>query len=126
MDSNSQQDVEAESEVNEVADSLQKGQKVLFNDRSIPLEVVDRMEKEITKVYRRRHGQRDYYDIVVLEGNGTVYHLLWQHGSGSNPILRKQSEWTEEETEDGDIEYDYSSRGDRIDSIEIVEEGQAD
>lgn len=126
MDSNSQQDIEAESEVNEVADSLEKGQKVLFNGRSRPLEVADRMKKEITKVYRRRHGQRDYYDIVVLEGNGTVYHLLWQHGSGSNPILRKRSEWTEEETEDGGIEYDYSSRGDRIDSIEIVEEAQAD
>jgi hypothetical protein len=122
MDSNSQQDVEAELGVNEVADSLEKGQKVLFNTRSKPLEVADRMKKEITKVYRRRHDQRDYYDIVVLDGNGTVYHLLWQHGSGSNPILRKRSEWTEKETENGDVEYDYSSQGDRIDDIEIVEE----
>lgn len=122
MDSNSQHNAEAESEVNEVADSLEEGQKVLFNDRSMPLEVVDRMEKPITKTYRKRHGEREYYDIIVLEGNGTVYHLLWQHGSGSNPILRKRSEWTEKETEDGEVEYDYSSQGDRIESIEIVED----
>jgi len=122
MTSNSNPHVEAESEVNEVADSLEKGQEVLFNDRSTPLEVVDRIEERITKTYRRRAGERNHYDIVVLEGNGTVYHLLWQHGSGSNPILRKRSEWTEEETEDGEVEYDYSSRGDRINSIEVVEE----
>jgi hypothetical protein len=126
MDSNSQHDTEAESEVNEVADSLEKGQKALFNDRSRPLKVVDRMKKEITKVYRKRHDERGYYDIVVMEGNGTVYHLVWQHGSGSNPILRKRSEWTETETEEGEVEYDYSSQGDRIDSIEIIEETQAD
>lgn len=122
MSSSSDPHVESESDVNEVADSLEEGQEVLFNDRSKPLEVVDRMEQRITKIHRRRHGQRDHYDIVVLEGNGTVYHLLWQHGSGSNPILRKRSEWTEEETEDGEVEYDYSSRGDRVNDIEVVEE----
>lgn len=122
MSSSSDPHVESESDVNEVADSLEEGQEVLFNDRSMPLEVVDRMEERITKTYRRRAGERDHYDIVVLEGNGTVYHLLWQHGSGSNPILRKRSQWTEEESEDGEVEYDYSSQGDRINSIEIVGE----
>lgn len=122
MDSDSQREADAESDVNEIADSLEEGQKVLFDDRTIPLEVVDRMKKPITKVHRRRHGQRDYYDVVVLEGNGTVYHLLWQHGSGSNPILRKRSQWTETETDSGEIEYDYSSQGDRVMAIEVVDE----
>lgn len=122
MSSSPNPHVEAESDVNEIADSLEEGEKVLFNDRSTPLEVVGRMEERITKTYRRRAGERNHYDIVILEGNGTVYHLLWQHGSGSNPILRMRSQWTEKETEDGDVEYDYSSQGDRIDSIEVVEE----
>lgn len=122
MDSDSRHDAEAESDVNEIADSLETGREVLFDDRTIPLEVVDRMKKPITKVHRRRHGQRDYYDIVVLEGNGTIYHLLWQHGSGSNPILRKRSQWTETETDDGEVEYDYSSQGDRVMTIEAVDE----
>lgn len=114
--------VEAESEVNEIADSLQEGQKILLDDRSIPLKVVDRKKKQITKVHRRHPGERDYFDIIVIEGNGTTYHLLWQHGSGHTPILRTRSQWTETETEDGDIEYDYSSQGDRIETIEIVDD----
>ena len=116
--------VEPESEVNEIADSLQKGQRVLFGDRSVPLEVVRQKKREITEVHRRRHGERSYHDVVILEGNGTTYHLLWQHGSGHNPILRTSSQWTETETEDGDIEYDYHHGGDRITAIEIVDETQ--
>jgi hypothetical protein len=110
---------DAESDVNRVADSLEEGQKVLLNDRSRPLEVVGRREKQITKSYRKRNG-RGYYDIVVLEGNGTVYHLLWQHGSGIEPMLRKQSEWTEVEADNGSTKFDYSSQGDRVSDIEVV------
>lgn len=104
-----------------VADKLAEGDRVLFNDRSNELEVTGRHKKPINKTHRRRGTTRDYYDIVELAGNGTVYHLLWQLGSGAEPILRRQSQWDEIETEGG-VEYDYKHGGDRIVKIAIQRE----
>jgi hypothetical protein len=75
-----------------VADKLSEGDEVLFNDRNRELVVVDRHKKEINKTHRRRGSTRDYYDVVVLKGNRTTYHLLWQLGSGVGPMLRTQSQ----------------------------------
>lgn len=120
MTTHDERTIEAESEVNEKADNLEEGDEVLFGDRKRPLEVVGREEKQITKSHRKRGAVRGHFDIAVLEGNNTTYHLLWQHGTGTEPILRKRSEWTETETEEGETEYDYSAQGTRITSLELV------
>lgn len=110
--------------IQETADSLEEGDRVRFDDRTYPLTVTGRHENPITKAYRRRQGSRDYHDVVELKGNGTIYHLLWHHGTGWEPILRKRSQWTEE-TEDGKTTFNYSASGDRVYSIEILDDGDA-
>ncbi len=112
---------QSDQEINEIADSLEDDDRVLFNDRSNALEVKDRHEKPITKSYRRRSGTRDHYEIVELKGNGTRYHLLWQHGSGLSPMLYKESEW--EEPDDEDSYHEYPRGGERVSRIEVVERG---
>jgi len=104
-----------------VADTLAEGDIVLFNDRSRPLEVTGHHKKPITKTHRRRGSTRDYYDIIELSGNGTNYHYLFRFGSTSGGMLRKESEWTEIETENG-IEYEYVG-GERVTTIDIIERG---
>jgi|GEM_PF-1337796 len=110
--------IEETDEPSRKADELSEGDEVLLNDRSRPIAVTGHHEKPVTKTHRRRSSERDHYDIVELEGNGTEYHLLYRYGSGHGPILRKRSEWTEVE-EDGETKYEYRS-GERIDSIEVV------
>lgn len=105
-----------------VADTLTEGDVVLFNDRSRTLQVTGRHKKPITKTYRRRGSTRDYYDIIELSGNGTNYHYLFRFGSTSGGMLRKESEWTEVETEDG-VEYEYVG-GERVTAINIVKRGE--
>lgn len=101
-------------------DDLEPGEQIIPEGRQRPLTVIARHEKPITEVHRRRHGERDYYDILELEGNGTTYHLLWHHGRDESAILRRRSQWTETQ-EDGKTKVEYSSQGERIYSVEIIE-----
>ena len=99
-------------------DRLEPGDKILVNDRSRPLEVTGRETKKIHKTYRRRSKMRDHYDIVVLEGNGTTYHMLYQYGSGGGPILRSRSQWDVVERR-GEETYNYRA-GTRVEELQVL------
>jgi hypothetical protein len=113
----SEKSVTSDVEVNIKSDSLSAGDEILVNDRKRPLTVTDRHQRDSGRRGIQK-GEREELDIVELSGNGTEYHLLWKHGSGHEPILRRRSQWTV--TDDGNVK--YSAQGDRVHAIEIVSE----
>lgn len=99
---------------------LEEGQEVLFNDRSRPLTVIGKHSRQNTSKTRRRRGEAKYHTVVRLEGNGTEYHLLCTSGSTHGPILYKEGDWDENESDKLGNSPRYSRGGERIESIEVV------
>lgn len=104
----------SEEEIWEVAESIETGDEVLVNDRSRPLEAVDRFTTESRKTYRSDSI------TVVLEGNGTMYHLLWSEDHGVLPMLYKESDWEVTEDAYGEEKYEYPRMGDRVRNLEFA------
>lgn len=98
---------------------LTSGQEVLFNDRSRPLVVVDRHERQQTSSTWRRRGEDKYHTVIELEGNGTEYHLLCTGGSSNGPMLYKKSDWRDEPDKLGNRP-SYPRAGERVEHLHVV------
>jgi hypothetical protein len=98
--------------LNSRANNLAPGDEVFVNELSRPLEVTGRHRQ---RVDMRTRSRDDYHYIVELEGFGTEYHLLWDHGSGVAPMLYRKSEWTER---DDVYLFDYTG-GERVGTLEV-------
>ena len=95
---------------------LNEGDRVLFNDRSRPLTVVGSHTRKNSSTY---YGD-DEYRVVELDGNGTEYHLLALRGATHGPMLYREANWDDDQTNDYGESPRYSRMGERVESIEVA------
>lgn len=101
---------------------LREGDRVLFNDRSVPLVVVGRHNRQNSSRNWMRRGVAKYHTVIELEGNGTDYHLLCTGGSEHGPMLYKRADWDEDKTNSLGISPVYSRMGERVEKMSVIDD----
>jgi hypothetical protein len=101
---------------------LEDDDEILINDRSRPLVVDGRHKRQQQTLAWRRRNESKYHTVIELVGNGTKYHLLCTGDSDIRPILYKESDWDDHETNKIGERPRYSRAGERVTSIDVVTE----
>jgi hypothetical protein len=100
---------------------LDDGDRVYINQRSRPLTVTGRHNRQQATGKWRRLEQDKYHTVIELEGNGTEYHLLCTGGSSYGPMLYKESDWDDDKTNKIGLRPKYSRGGERVENLRLVE-----
>jgi hypothetical protein len=101
-----------------ISNNLEKGDKVLINDRSNPLRVFHNQLKDGV-------GAEFPFHQIWLEGNVTTYCLKYSHLCEYHPRLYSASEWTERTDANGEKEVNmHTGSGVDVPFIETTDGGE--
>jgi hypothetical protein len=103
-------------EIDELAATLDVGDQILFDTSSEPFLVADRWTRPVTTSIR----SGDEYQIVELERDDGLFHLVFVEGDGVKPLLYHSGEWTQE-----DGRYRHHGKGKRVYTLRIGARGLA-